>query len=238
MYDTASSVAALGSDFSSVAPFADPTGTDQILCAGLHGPDGPLGYSGPLGPWGPLGDQGPLGGGAMVPSPVTGEADWSASAAWLTSWGGPLSAQGARPDRTACGVQQPRQRSPGLRPLRRAAQGRRHLRAARALGLARSSRELAGPPDARDRDWASGRCIAVVFLAGRPRFISRPQQGPADRVVRDGRDSAPGVQAERGPFVRREFRDGRCDVDRSGRRGPCHRMLPSAGILGRARWAR
>ncbi|WP_158812395.1 hypothetical protein [Streptomyces fulvoviolaceus] len=79
---TASSVAALGGDFSSVEPFV--VELDRSWCASLHNADGPVGYFGPIGAWGPLSDLGPLG--RDLPAAF----NWSDYASWLTAWGGPM----------------------------------------------------------------------------------------------------------------------------------------------------
>lgn len=70
-YTTATSVEALGTDFSGVGPFSTtgqpygrPSGqfdNGQEECQKMNVADGPLGYFGPIGSWGPLSDLGPLG---------------------------------------------------------------------------------------------------------------------------------------------------------------------------------
>lgn len=59
-WTSASSVAALGRDLSSVVPRIGGTGPGS-LPERLLRPVGPQGHFGPLGPWGPLGADGPLG---------------------------------------------------------------------------------------------------------------------------------------------------------------------------------
>lgn len=90
-YVSASSVAELNRDLSSISPeIAHPDWLKDYLYSWSC-----LGYYGPIGPYGPLGMLGPVGSNIWNPSVyISGIGDWSYWSETLTNLGGPLSEDG------------------------------------------------------------------------------------------------------------------------------------------------